>query len=575
MKQQEMGRRSMGVEAGVGAGTQAEEAAVGATGAAAKQNHDTPDEDAGAGVEVVSDAPAICAPLRSTPSLDDLLVLEAVEQATGHVQHGAGSGVDDEALADSVSAIPDHISYSEDAPTPCAFITGIAGSGKTYTVRERCSVDPTYAALSSSTGISAVNLNTITIHSLLGFFDTDSLRDAYLKGSAQTKLKKLAEEGYRNVVIDEFSMIGRDILDLLVRVFDDVNTHRLMDGAMPIGLIAVGDYAQLAAIADRPAVGVGWNGKGRRPSLPIPWAFESQFWGRFEQNETRLTKVWRQADARFLAALNFARVGNGRECVGVLRSVGQRFESMVDHEFQGTTIVGKNDEVDRINQIRLDKVRGRLIEVKSRRWAAGGGSGGAGGSGARTEWKHIPERLVLREGCYVMILANKYEDRSLVYANGDCGWVRGIQSRGADTMPSIMVELVRTGEIVQVEGLIRSVDWGDKPGWVGGEWQDQGREEDGGWLARPHYRKAKRRYVTAQIQYYPLRLAYASTVHRAQGLSLDRVQVDFRGWMFARTHSMTYVSLSRARTLEGLRLVGPPEMLAERCKVDPKVARWL
>ena len=81
--------------------------------------------------------------------------------------------------------------------------------------------------------------------------------------------------------------------------------------------------------------------------------------------------------------------------------------------------------------------------------------------------------------------------------------------------------------------------------------------------------------MVGQIEYFPLRVAFATTVHRAQGLSLDRVQVDFRGWMFARQHAILYVALSRARTLEGLRLVGPPDLLAERCKVDPLAVRWL
>jgi len=489
--------------------------------------------------------------------------LDQLEISTGHLQH---SQVADEAgLAESLSSLHD-IPLDSDAPTPCAFVTGIAGSGKTFLCRERCASDPRYAALSSSTGISAVNLNTITIHSLLGFFDTDSLRDAYIQGTAQRRLKKLAEEGYRNVVLDECSMVSRETLDLLVRVFDDVNLHRAEDGARPVGLILVGDFMQLPAIADRPAGST--NGGRRRAAQPIPWAFLSQFWDRFAKNETRLTKVWRQADQRFLAALNFARAGRGQDCLQVFQSCGQRFESFVDNEFRGTTIVGKNDEVDRINQLRLDRERGRLIQLPSRRWAAGGR--------IRKEWQIIPERTILREGCYVMILANKYEDRQIVYANGDCGWVRGIQSsREGGMAPTVLVELVRTGEVVGVESLVRAMDFGDKPDWYNGAWIDQGGEGDGRFLAQPYYRKSKRRWVVGQIEYFPLRLAYASTVHRAQGLSLDRVQVDFRGWMFARQHAMLYVALSRARSLEGLRLVGPMDMLAERCKVDPLALRWL
>jgi len=296
--------------------------------------------------------------------------LDQIELSTGHFQRGQGIDVAD--LEESAQAIPDAArgEFSSDAPTPCAFITGRAGTGKTWTVRERCSADPTYATLSSSTGISAINLNTVTIHSLLGFYDTDSLRDAYLHGSAQRRLRKVADEG-RNVAIDECSMIGRETLDLLIRVFDDVNLHREEKGEGPVGLVLLGDFGQLPSIADRPA---GYRSTpGRRgKSLPTPWCFESQFWPRFAANETRLTKVWRQADQRFLAALDFARAGRGKDSLDVLRSAGLQFADGVDMVYRGTTVVGKNDEVDRINQLRLDRERGRLIQLPSRRWAAGG-----------------------------------------------------------------------------------------------------------------------------------------------------------------------------------------------------------
>lgn len=498
----------------------------------------------------------------------DLSLLDSLEITTGHVQQAQAQAqvADVEGLAAATASLPDHLLITDDAPTPCAFITGMAGTGKTWIVRERCATDPCYAMLASSTGISAVNLNTVTIHSLLGFFDTDSLRDAYIQGSVQRRLKKIAGEGYRNVVIDECSMIAREALDILVRSFDDVNLQLSGGGGNAIGLILVGDWLQLAPIAEKPKHDLVPSGR-RRYAVPVPWAFESGFWPRFAANETRLTKVWRQADPRFLAALNFARSGRGRECVGVLQSCGQRFESFVDNDFDGTTIVGKNDEVDRINQIRLDKVKGRLIALPSRRWAAGGK--------IRKEWQLIPERTIIRENAYVMILANKYEEGQLVYANGDCGWVRGIQASVDKLMPpSVLVELVRTGELVQVESLVRGIDWGEKPDWISSAWIDQAGDSDGKFLAQPHYRKSKRRHVTGQIEYYPIRVAFASTVHRSQGLSLDKVQIDFRGWMF-KNPAMTYTSLSRARTLAGLRLVGMPEMLADRCVVDAKVKKWL
>jgi hypothetical protein len=86
------------------------------------------------------------------------------------------------------------------------------------------------------------------------------------------------------------------------------------------------------------------------------------------------------------------------------------------------------------------------------------------------------------------------------------------------------------------------------------------------------YEQAK--WVIGEIYYYPIRLAYASTVHKSQGLTLDNVQVDFIDHFFGEP-SMAYVALSRVRTAEGLRLVGTPRLLADRCNVSRKVMRFI
>ena len=443
-----------------------------------------------------------------------------------------------------------------DTETPCYLVTGCAGTGKSYLVRGRIDEDPTYAVLSASTGISAVNLSTTTIHSLLGFFDTDSLRDAYLQGSAQRKLRKIAQEGYRNIVVDEVSMISDATLDLLVRIFDDVNAN-LGAGQLPIGLVLTGDFAQLPPIADKP------HGGGRqRGGARVPWAFEAANWHRFERNITHLTKVWRQSDQKFLAALNYARSGRGQESAGLLRSSGVQFHTALDIEFDGTTIVSQNTEVDRYNQIALDRVRGRLISLPSRRWGK-----------QRGEWKNIPDRTIVKEGAYVMLLANrKINERDFEFVNGDCGHVRSIQpSLGPGSSPKLVVELVRNGQEVYVDSLVRGVESKDKPEGVS---CDASADSKNQYLDRPHYNSESKRYVSGQVQYWPVRLAYATTVHKSQGVSLDRCQIDMRNWMMARP-AMMYVSLSRCRTLEGLRLVGMPEVMSRNCKVDSKVTRWL
>lgn len=474
---------------------------------------------------------------------------------TGEANHIEGSvAFGDEATYGEIPNLSDE--------TRCEFITGVAGSGKSYTIKQRLEADPAYAVLAASTGIAAINLNATTIHSLLGFFDTDSLRDAYLKGAAQRKLRQLVDDGFKNVVLDEISMIGKDTLDLIVRVFDDVNTN-LGQGQKPIGMVASGDFMQLPPIADKPPGQYGRAPRGQK--VPPPWAFEGKTWHRFELNTMRLTKIWRQSDERFLAALNYARSGQGQQVAAILASAGVQFHTSVDMDFDGTTLVGKNDEVDRFNQIALDRVQGYDITLPARRWGI-----------QRTEWKNIPDKTALKKGAYVMILSNKYDGGSLIYANGDCGHVVGVQPSDVPGVPpSLIVELVRTGSNVCVDPIVRGVEQSDKPADLTVEISLKASDPAcGQWLPKGHFRGDKKTYVSGQVQYWPVRLAYATTVHKCQGLSLDRVQIDCRSWMMANP-AMLYVALSRCRTLEGLRIVGQPEVLAAKCNIDEKVRRWL
>jgi hypothetical protein len=169
----------------------------------------------------------------------------------------------------------------------------------------------------------------------------------------------------------------------------------------------------------------------------------------------------------------------------------------------------------------------------------------------------------LKLGAYVMLLSNLYDDEGrLVYVNGDCATV-------VEHSPySLHVRLVRNGREVKVEWVTRDVGRKDKPT----NWDHS--IGDGSYYARPHWYAKKRRYVEGQVQYAPLRLAYASTVHKSQGVSLDRAQIDIRNPFFAQP-AMLYVALSRCRTMQGLRIVGQRERYVSNCTVDERVRPWL
>ena len=430
----------------------------------------------------------------------------------------------------------------EDQPVPCARLIGCAGTGKTYTLIQRTTQDPAYGLLSSTTGVSAVNLGAITVHSTLKWSDTLSLRDAFLTGRLSRTLADIGER-YRWLIIEEYSMLHGDQLDLIYRGVEEANRRPALRDR-PLGILLVGDLAQL-------------------PPVKGPWCFTANSWDAFAANTERLTKVWRQDGGPFLDALNLLRAGDGQAAATLLSRAGARWHTQLDNEFDGTTILPKNDMVNRYNALALSRVRGQSFIVQSRRW---GQQRREWGENPRTREWGIPPRLELKVGALVMVLANA-PDFSVV--NGDTGHVLD----GGGDSGQVTVKLLRTGRDTTISPIIRAVEEADQPSG-GGDWPrvaDDGMAE---WLARPHYRKRTRRWVTGQIEYTPLRLAYSTSVHKSQSLTLDRVQVDFRDRFFGMP-AMLYVALSRCRTLEGLRLVGSAERFAAQCSVDSRVLPWI
>lgn len=431
---------------------------------------------------------------------------------------------------------------------PVEHVCGSAGTGKTFLMRQRIAEDPDYGMLCSTTGISAVNLGAITINSLLGYFDTNSLSEAFFNGWTLKRLAKLCEQKYKNLVIDEISMLDGVQLDIIYQSVKMLNENRAMAGMPPLGIVATGDFAQL-------------------PPIKAKWAFEADCWPAFEAATIRLTKVYRQSDEKFLEAINHIRAGRGMVGATILSQLGVEFVKHADTKFQGTTIMAKNDVVDNFNWLCQSQVPGIPTTVYSHRWMTVGRQ-------FPSEWKHIPSEMKLKPTAYVMLLTNDVPE--FTYVNGDCGHIVGYSPESQ----TFTIRLVRTQEEVEIGTITRKVTQKEPPDELiakhPGVREDDLRELDRE-QGMPYWDSEVGRegmWVTGAITFYPLRLAYASTVHKCQGISLDKVQIDLTQNFFS-ANSMVYVALSRARTHQGLRIVGTPALLGSRCHVDPAVARWL
>lgn len=400
------------------------------------------------------------------------------------------------------------------------YIGGAAGCGKTWQARERVRANLWGVRLCASTGIAAINLGQAeftctTINSLLWYFNTADLEDAWTQGRLDMALRRHWEEGTRQIIIDEVSMMSGRQIDVICQGIDYLNEKRGFDAGQPLGMTLIGDFCQLPPIDE----------------LDEGFAFEAKRWDRFENNTTILTEIKRQTDLEFVKALRSVRRGEGAEAVEFFKPY---MNNRLDIDFEGTTIMSKNIEVDRFNERRLDRLNTDWVRFPSHRFGK-----------QLKEWtKNIPQVFETKLDALVMILVNKpipLSGGEFEYVNGDLGYIRDFTEKTAT------VELLRSGETVEVE-------YSNKENIE----KHKGKQE-----------------VVGNCEHMPLRTAYATTCHKSQGLTLDRVQINLNGQFF-NYGGMAYVALSRARTQDGLRIVvGRPETFIKRCRTNPKVEQWL
>jgi ATP-dependent DNA helicase PIF1 len=450
--------------------------------------------------------------------------------------------------AGAVAEVPTQEPEPEPIPEilaqPHTFLTGQAGTGKTFLARRMIEEWPG-TILAATTGIAAVNLGEgTTINALLNYFDTADLEQKYVSGRLTTRLANLAAAGVRRIVIDETSMMDARQLTFLTKASEELSgsgyildqelAERLAKrGLEPISLVLTGDFCQL-------------------PPVKAPYAFEAPEWVKYAAQMHRLTKIHRQADRGFIDALNAARVGNHVPVCDFFR--GKMVPSL-DLHYDGPTILAKNDAVARFNDLRMEALKETAVEFQSARWGT-----------ERGDWKNIPLKFDLKQGALVMLLANAREPGGdggragrLIYANGDLAHISDFDIPHA----VVYVTLVRNGRTVEVEWVTRD---------------NTIPLEEGRTMALKNLGQSDRiqgkMEVIGQVTYLPLRVAYATTCHKSQGLSMDRVQVDITDGFFG-APAMTYVALSRARTAEGIRLVGNVDILKKRCVIDQRVIPWL
>lgn len=415
--------------------------------------------------------------------------------------------------------------------------------------------------LTATTGVAAFRLGEgcTTINSLFNFYDAVSLQQNLYSDSWLSRIyDKL--KNYDGVVVDEVSMMRRDVLDMLVQSFLKLALWRGNDNLPPLSFILSGDFLQIPPVT--------------KQGEYTPYAFLSQWWNQtFAMDTEKLSKIWRQTDPFFQQSLAYARWGMGGDCAASLVHQQTRFlsEPVYGGAFQGFSLYPTNVSVDKHNRICLEKLSSQGRSYVTERWTAYGET-------EPPELQEIPKSQDFRIGCRIRITDNNHDAG---YVNGQLGSLLSVEDN-----PKLLLDGI-DGSAQREITLFPHVRLAYRP--VTSNANDQRIISEGRAVANrdyrewkeakirkrelPFYDKYKEQIAYAAVQFHPLALGYASTYHRAQGLQFDSLQVDIRN-RFAGSPQMVYVALSRCKTSQGLMIVGDPNQLAQRIVTANEVKQF-
>jgi ATP-dependent exoDNAse (exonuclease V) alpha subunit len=429
----------------------------------------------------------------------------------------------------------------------------------------------------------------MTVHSALGFHSYESLKAN--RAGVVNAFIRLAYKA-KALVIDEISMFSAEMLDELFGCYVEAleTIERIRGRASDFGLIVTGDFVQL-------------------PPVQGKFAFKAKCWPYFAENAEVLKKIYRQQDPAFAAIMQAARAGKGVSTAQALVKAGVKFVNEPLLGFPGTTLYPINTSVEKHNRESYALLDGEERTFPSFRWGT-----------QINDWKMIPDSLTLKVGAQVMALVNvrsKDGDAPNVfsYANGSVGTVTGIDENSDDndtfivetSRPTFICKFPKTNfegpvEYAQRKALVKTPPFGVKQAiWKGPDRPEKKQlPADADLIERAelayawgkflsayaeYERKARAQgeayydfeeklWVIGTIEYIPLQLAYALSFHKAQGLTLDSVQIDARNRM-AGNPGMMYVALSRATGPERLVIAGNPTIVAKHILTHPDVKVWV
>ena len=403
------------------------------------------------------------------------------------------------------------------------FLTGEPGAGKTHTINtfvDYLRMHDIEPAITASTGIAATHIGGMTIHSWSGIGIKTKLDKYDLDKIASSEYIVRRVNRTKVLIIDEVSMLSPNMLDMVDMVCREIKQNSEPFGGIQI--VLVGDFFQLPPIIKKEETKTKQNLFAKETKNSGIFAYASGAWERARLVSCYLTEQHRQDDADFLSMLSGIRSNNfSREHLNHLNSRQIEHDDMPEETMNITKLFSHNVDVDRVNNVELAKIE---EEIKSFKMLSDGND-----KIVETLKKGClsPEVLELKTGAVVMCTKNNQKER---FVNGTLGVVTGFEEFSG-------YPIIKTRRGYNIT--IAPMDWSI--------------EENG--------------KIRAQITQVPLRLAWAITVHKSQGMSMDAAVMDL-SQVFE--FGQGYVALSRVRRLSGLYLLGINE---HALKVHPEILK--
>jgi len=405
----------------------------------------------------------------------------------------------------------------------CLFVTGKAGTGKSTLLQHIKKQVLGKAIVLAPTGVAAVHVGGQTIHSFFRFPPQVLFPDRIKTQGGGAIFRKL-----RTIIIDEISMVRADVIDAM----DIFLSNHGPEPGLPFGgvqMVFFGDLHQL------PPVVAPHEVEAFQTLYESPWFFKAKVFYKLPFERIELKKVYRQKEKSFLSLLNLVRSGEAER--EDLNSLNTRCD--IDYqptlEAPSITLTATNLAADRVNTSRLQSLSTSLALFPATL---------QGEFDARIFPTDHP--LALKVGAQVMFLKNNSQGP---WVNGTLGVVTAMDPE------AIWVDIPGRTPIPGTLGSVKV----EKATWES---------------IRYHLDPATGRptpKTVGRFQQFPLKLAWAMTIHKSQGKTFDRVIIDMGSGAFA--HGQSYVALSRCTTLDGITLRKP---LSERdILLDPEVQEFL